>query len=84
MKYQNFPNDVNQEKEFCLMVNLFLKLLRRIKIRSYSKSNQGGELKSKKGVNLPNTKYTLPAMTEKDIADAIFAIDKMTGLHYLL
>jgi pyruvate kinase len=30
-------------------------------------------LKSKKGVNLPNTKI-LSAMTEKDIADAIFAI----------
>jgi pyruvate kinase len=36
---------------------------------------QGGELKSK-GVNLPNTKISLPAMTEKDIADAIFAIEQ--------
>jgi pyruvate kinase len=48
--------------------------LKLIKIRSYCKSKQGGELKSKKGVNLPNTKISLPAMTEKDIADAIFAI----------
>ena len=37
---------------------------------------QGGELKPKKGVNLPNTKISLPAMTEKDIADAIFAIEQ--------
>jgi pyruvate kinase len=29
-----------------------------------------------KGVNLPNTKISLPAMTEKDIADAIFAIEQ--------
>ena len=35
---------------------------------------QGGPLKSKKGVNLPNTNISLPALTEKDIEDAIFAI----------
>lgn len=35
---------------------------------------QGGELKSKKGVNLPNTKISLPALTPKDIEDAIFAM----------
>lgn len=37
---------------------------------------QGGELKSKKGVNLPNTDISLPALTEKDIKDAKFAIDQ--------
>lgn len=35
---------------------------------------QGGPLKSKKGVNLPNTKISLPALTEKDIKDALTAI----------
>lgn len=35
---------------------------------------QGGILKSNKGVNLPNTKISLPALTKKDIEDAIFAI----------
>lgn len=30
---------------------------------------QGGPLKSKKGVNLPSTKISLPCLTEKDLAD---------------
>ena len=35
---------------------------------------RGGPLKSKKGVNLPNTAISLPALTEKDIEDAKFAL----------
>ena len=33
---------------------------------------QGGVLKSNKGVNLPNTKISLPALTKKDLDDAKF------------
>lgn len=36
---------------------------------------QGGVLKSKKGVNLPNTKISLPCLTPKDLADLEFALD---------
>ncbi len=34
----------------------------------------GGTLSSKKGVNLPDTKISLPALTEKDLADLDFII----------
>lgn len=35
----------------------------------------GGILSSKKGVNLPNTKISLPSLTEKDREDLEFALD---------
>lgn len=78
MKYQNFPNDVNVGERILLDDG---KLIFEIvstdkKSEVVAKVIQGGELKSKKGVNLPNTKISLPALTEKDIADAIFAIEQ--------
>jgi pyruvate kinase len=36
----------------------------------------GGFLSSKKGVNLPDTKISLPAITEKDLVDLEFIIDQ--------
>jgi pyruvate kinase len=36
---------------------------------------QGGILSSKKGVNFPNTKISLPSLTEKDQLDLEFALD---------
>ncbi|MFZ4398619.1 MAG: pyruvate kinase [Bacteroidales bacterium] len=35
----------------------------------------GGPLSSRKGVNLPNTKISLPSMTDEDISNAEFAIE---------
>lgn len=35
----------------------------------------GGVLSSNKGVNLPNTKISLPCLTEKDLADLEFALE---------
>ena len=36
--------------------------------------SHGGMLSSKKGVNLPNTKISLPCLTEKDLKDLDFAL----------
>lgn len=36
----------------------------------------GGILSSKKGINLPDTKISLPALTEKDLADLAFIIEQ--------
>lgn len=40
------------------------------------KVNFGGFLSSKKGFNLPHTKLSIPAMTEKDNADLLFGIEQ--------
>lgn len=36
----------------------------------------GGILKSKKGINLPNTKVSIPALTEKDREDLVFGLEQ--------
>jgi pyruvate kinase len=43
----------------------------------------GGWLSSKKGFNLPHTKLSIPAMTEKDLADLQFGLE-LIGLAYRL
>src|SRR5687767_15881166 len=36
----------------------------------------GGELSSKKGINLPDTKISLPALTKKDLVDLDFIVEQ--------
>ncbi|WP_159799278.1 pyruvate kinase [Flavobacterium sp. MK4S-17] len=76
MNYKEFPNDVNAGERILLddgkLIFEVLETNRRDEVKAMV--IQGGPLKSKKGVNLPNTKVSLPALTQKDIKDAIFAI----------
>lgn len=76
MNYQKFPSDVNPGERILLDDGklIFEVIETNKKDTVKAKVIQGGPLKSKKGVNLPMTKVSLPALTEKDIKDAIFAI----------
>ncbi|WP_394748264.1 pyruvate kinase [Spongiimicrobium salis] len=76
MNYTNFPKDVKTGERILLDDGklMFEVLSTNGKDEVKAKVIQGGPLKSKKGVNLPNTNISLPALTEKDVKDAIFAI----------
>lgn len=74
MNYKNFPKDVAKGERILLDDGKLI-----FEVTQTNKKNeveavviQGGPFKSKKGVNLPNTKISLPALTKKDIEDAKF------------
>ncbi|WP_431166692.1 pyruvate kinase [Tenacibaculum halocynthiae] len=78
MTYQRFPKDVKEGEQILVDDG---KLLFEVVSTDKNKSVEtkvivGGPLKSKKGVNLPNTKISLPALTEKDKKDVVFALDQ--------
>lgn len=77
LTYQEFPQDVAVNDEILIDDG-------KIKLR-VTKTNgkdtvdtivvNGGMLSSHKGVNLPNTKVSLPCLTEKDLKDLEFALE---------
>ena len=76
MNYDKFPEDVQAGERILLDDGklIFEVVSTNKKDEVKAKVIQGGPLRSKKGVNLPNTNISLPALTEKDVEDAIFAI----------
>ncbi|MFO7659104.1 MAG: pyruvate kinase [Bacteroidales bacterium] len=77
MSYERFARDVSPG-EFVLLDDGKLKLQvletdhnEEVKLRVV----HGGILSSKKGVNLPDTKVSLPSLTEKDIEDVHFILE---------
>lgn len=76
MNYKGFPKDVQAGERILLddgkLIFEVVKTDKKTEVEAVVV--QGGPLKSKKGVNLPNTRVSLPALTEKDIRDALFAI----------
>ena len=74
MNYKNFPKDVSKGERILLDDGKLI-----FEVVSSNKENeveavviQGGPFKSNKGVNLPNTNISLPALTKKDVQDAEF------------
>ena len=77
MTYKNFPNDVKAGERILLDDGkLIFEVVRTEASEVVARVIQGGAFKSKKGVNLPNTDISLPALTAKDIEDAKFAISQ--------
>ncbi len=74
--YENFPNDVSSNEIILLDDG-------KIQLRVLSSNRQdtvecevvhGGVLTSRKGVNLPNTKISIPSLTDEDIDNVNFAL----------
>ncbi len=75
--YENFPNDVKQDEIILLDDG-------KLQLRVLSTNHKdtvicevvhGGILTSRKGVNLPNTKVSIPSLTEEDLDNLNFALD---------
>jgi len=76
MKYEQFASDVQVgERVLCNDGKLVFEVLETDgKSTVKLKSIYGGILQSNKGVNLPDTKISLPSLTEKDRADLDFIL----------
>ena len=76
MNYKQFPRDVKAGERILLDDGKLMFQVDKTDGKTEVEATviQGGPLRSKKGVNLPNTDISLPALTKKDIKDAIFAL----------
>ncbi|MCK5913872.1 MAG: pyruvate kinase, partial [Desulfuromusa sp.] len=73
--YQALPEDVVPDDQILLDDGqLELTVLRIKDEQIYCRVKVGGQLKDRKGINLPGVKVSAPALTEKDFADLEFAI----------
>lgn len=77
ISYKNFPNDV--KKGEMILINDGKLALETIetdrKTTVKAKFLNGGKFSSNKGVNLPNTKISMPSLTLKDKEDLAFALE---------
>ncbi len=74
--YKEFPSDVKPGETILLDDGKLVMVIESTdgKKEVMAKVVQGGILSSKKGLNLPNTKVSLPSLSQKDIEDLHFAL----------
>lgn len=77
LSYQQFPQDVKPGEKLMLDDGklLFEVVSSNQKDEVKCKILHGGKMLSKKGVNLPNTKVSIPCITEKDKEDIAFILE---------
>ena len=77
ISYQNFPVDVKPGENILLDDGKIQLEITETNGKDLVKAVviHGDTLKSKKGVNLPNTRISLPCLTPKDLKDLDFALD---------
>ncbi len=74
--YQTLPSDVN--KGDIILIddgNIGIRVIGKERKEIYGQVLYGGLLKSKKGINLPNTKISIPSLTDKDKSDLAFCLE---------
>lgn len=77
INYSGLINDVEPGNRILLDDGLMeLTVVSKAKDSLTCKVTTGGTLGGKKGVNIPNVKVNLPALTEKDKGDIIFGIEQ--------
>lgn len=75
--YDNLPNDVSIGSTILIDDGLIGLTVTDIKgTEIYCHIVNGGTIKSKRGVNVPGVKITLPGITEKDANDIVFGIEQ--------
>jgi pyruvate kinase len=75
--YDNLPNDVSVGSTILIddgLIGLTVTDIKGTEIHCHIVN--GGTIKSKRGVNVPGVKITLPGITEKDANDIVFGIEQ--------
>lgn len=77
VNYPNLPREVQEGSEILLADGLVaLKVLSVGEREVHCRVENGGEITSRKGVNVPGAALNLPAVTEKDVEDIKFGIEQ--------